>query len=47
MYCLLGLYGRFFYNVMIKGWIQNSIGWAIEKIQELWDGVASVVNGIN
>ena len=32
---------------MIKGWLQNSIGWAIEKIQELWDGVASVVNGIN
>ena len=30
----------------IKGWIANSIEWAIDKIQELWNGVKSVVDGI-
>lgn len=23
----------------VKGWVENTIGWALDKIKEMWDGI--------
>ena len=31
----------------IQGWIQSSIDWAVQKIQELWNGITGVVSSVH